>query len=159
MNLRVTCDSDELRLVFSPAHENQAGGRRQTAILLGLLGFNGGNRVADLRDRGPVNQKRSDMDGPLPAPPCPNCGTASRTRAVAWRLLETSGELERVEGLLSDTITRGIETRGGPVAVEMENRMLEVDRETYETTYRCSRCGHSWSVRSTAVKRALLEEG
>lgn len=97
------------------------------------------------------------MQGDSPVPACPNCGTSARTRAVAWRLLETSGELETVEGPFLDTISRGIETRGGQVVVETENRMLEVDRETSETTYRCSQCGRSWSVRSTTVKSALLE--
>jgi len=89
---------------------------------------------------------------------CPKCGASSRVRAVAWRLIESSDELETVERPVPGTVRRDLEVRGGPILVEKEKEMLEFETDTYETTYACRSCGHSWSRNSTTTKKAVLED-
>jgi len=82
---------------------------------------------------------------------CPKCGTKSGGRMVAWRLLQSGDDVEKFEKVFPVSPSRGIETRSGSVMVERETETIHLTEESFEETFRCSRCGNTWT--RTEVKR------
>ena len=70
---------------------------------------------------------------------------------VAWRLLQSGDDVEKFEKVFPVSPSRGIETRSGSVMVERETETIHLTEESFEETFRCSRCGNTWT--RTEVKR------
>jgi len=87
---------------------------------------------------------------------CPKCGVRSSGRIVAWRLLESDDEVEQFEKVTAVSPSRGIETRSGTVVVEKERGRVHVAEESSEETYRCLRCGQTWTSKAVEQRRAGL---
>ena len=86
---------------------------------------------------------------------CPKCGSRHSVRVVAWRLVESGSAAEHSFKADFDTALYGTRPFWGSrpsteleTILEKDDDWVLVNREVYETTYRCRTCSHTWSLRT-----------
>ena len=82
---------------------------------------------------------------------CPSCGRRFSIRMLEKKLVGDERESETVTKSVLVPTARGSSRNvgtGNPIQVAS---VVTTERQTYESTYECRRCGHRWSERTTAV--------
>ncbi len=82
---------------------------------------------------------------------CPSCGKRFGVRLLGKKLVDEEKE--------TDTETMNMPVMTGTKGVRVSNVMSMPETVTYTTdkfelSYRCSKCGHAWTEKSTKVKKS-----
>ncbi len=81
---------------------------------------------------------------------CPSCGRRFGVSVESRKPLETQLETEETTSAVLVPTGRGMNVgTGNPVTRSVR---VGIERKNYETQYKCRKCGHSWSEKSTLVR-------
>jgi predicted RNA-binding Zn-ribbon protein involved in translation (DUF1610 family) len=83
---------------------------------------------------------------------CPSCGKRFSISAQGRKLVDDQIEHETTTStVLMRTGSGRNAGSGNPMTTVVQ---VDMDRQTFETSYRCPKCGHSWVEKSTSVSKS-----
>ncbi len=81
---------------------------------------------------------------------CPSCGRRFGVSVESRKLLDIQRETEETPSTVLVPTGRGMNVgTGNPVTRSVR---VGIERDNYETQYKCRKCGNSWSKKSTVVR-------
>ncbi len=82
---------------------------------------------------------------------CPSCGKRFGVSSEGKKLMDTQMETEETtSAVLVRTGSGRNAGTGNPVTSSVK---VTIERMNYETSYRCSKCGHAWAENSTVLDK------
>jgi DNA-directed RNA polymerase subunit RPC12/RpoP len=81
---------------------------------------------------------------------CPSCGRRFSIRVERRVLVDKENDTTRI---VHDIIIPRTSRGGGFIAAAAVAEEVPIERDTFEVSYECKRCGHEWSEKLVVVKK------